>query len=335
MGGEGSATVKVRAYTPPSMCALPTGPEASADDEERHHRRQGCSVIVPTRNRPDLLRGGLAAVLPTLRPEDELLVIDSASDTDQTRAVTECLDVRSVRAERRGASLARNVGVAATTKAIMVFTDDDCRPQPGWLDVLERAFDSPEVGFVLGRVRADVEDANLPFDADARPAQRWLGVHDPIDLGVGACMAVRREAWEAVGGLDERLGTGTRLRSAEEHDLFYRLLRAGWVGCYEPNALVLHRDWRSRWEVVKYMWGVGLGTGALVAKVLRMGGAREAAPLLRRRLVTDGVQAIGHDIARRWKVPVLADALKLVGTLVGLCIGAALPLEGELFRPPS
>lgn len=296
---------------------------------------QGCSVIVASRNRPALLAESLTALLPTLRAGDEVVVVDSASDTDATARVAERFDVRVVRVDRKGLSLARNVGVPATTRQLVVFTDDDCRPQPGWLDVLEGAFDGPEIGFVLGRVRADVANANLPFDAIDRPAQRWVGAHDPIDLGVGACMAFRREAWTSAGGVDERLGAGTRLRVAEEHDLFYRLLRAGWVGRYEPDALVLHRDWRSRWDVVRYMWGVGLGTGAFVAKVARTGSLREAAPLIRRRLVTDGIVAIGRDVGRRWEVPAVADTLKLLGTVVGLCVGAVLPLDGDQFRRSS
>jgi GT2 family glycosyltransferase len=296
---------------------------------------RGCSVIVATRNRPALLRECLTVLLPTLRPGDELLVVDSASDSDETRRVAEANGVRTMRVLRKGLSLARNAGVAATSRPIMVFTDDDCRPRAGWLDALEGAFDAAEVGFVVGRVRADVDDANLPFESSERPAQRWVGLHDPIDLGVGACMAFRREAWSSAGGVDERLGAGTRLRVAEEHDLFYRLLRAGWSGRYEPEALVLHRDWRTRWDVVRYMWGVGLGTGAFVAKVARTGGLREASPLLRRRLWTDGLVAIRRDLARRWEVPALADTLKLLGTVVGLTVGAVLPLDGELFRVRS
>lgn len=277
----------------------------------------------------------MRSVLPTLRPDDELLVVDSASDTGETQVVVRSLGIRVVRAERKGASLARNVGVSATSGDLIVFTDDDCRPEPGWLDVLERAFDDPRVGFVLGRVRADVENANLPFDGTSGPARTWDGLHDPIDLGVGACMAFRREAWVEAGGLDERLGPGTRLRLAEEHDLFYRLLRSGWAGRYEPDALVIHRDWRTRWDVVRYMWCVGLGTGAMVAKIARTGGMGPARPLLRRRLVDDGVLAIGRDLAKHWEVPALADTFKLLGTVVGLSVGSLLPLDGEHFRRPS
>ncbi len=292
-----------------------------------------CAVVLCTRNRPEMLAEALASVLPTLRAGDELIVVDSASETDETRRVAESRGVRVVRAERKGLSRARNLGVAETAAAVVVFTDDDCRPQPGWLDRLTEGFTDDEVGFVLGQVRADVADAHLPFDAARpRPASRFCGPTDPIELGNGACMAFRRVAYDACGGADERLGAGTPLQSAEDHDLFCRLLHHRWIGVYDPDALVLHRDWRTHREVVKYNWGVGLGTGAMVAKLWRVADTRTVLPLLRRRLVTDGVVELARNVARRDKSAIVAHTLKLGGTLAGLGIGLAMRRDGERFR---
>ncbi len=280
-----------------------------------------------------MLADALDATIPTLRPGDELLVVDSASSTDSTQEVARQRGVRVARAGRKGLSRARNLGVAETDAPIVVFTDDDCRPQPGWLEHLADGFADSEVGFVLGQVRADVDNPHLPFDAARpRPRARFAGATDPIELGNGACMAFRRTAWEACGGADERLGAGTRLRSAEDHDLFVRLLHHGWTGVYEPDALVLHRDWRTHREVVRYNWGVGLGTGAMVAKLWRVADRRTVQPLLRRRLVTDGVVELTRNVAHRDKSAIVAHTLKLTGTLTGLAIGLALPRDGERFR---
>lgn len=296
-------------------------------------RSRRCAVIVCTRNRADMLDGGLAALTPTLRQGDELVVVDSASEDDATRLVAAAHDARLVTAPKPGLSRARNLGAASTTAEFVVFTDDDCRPEPGWLDHLMAGFDSEDVGFVLGQVRADVADAHLPFDA-ARPrdAARFAGPTDPIELGNGACMAFRRSAYEAVGGADERLGAGTALRSAEDHDLFCRLLRHHWVGVYAPDALVLHRDWRTHREVVFYNWGVGLGTGAMVAKLARLDGVSSVRALLRRRVMTDGLAELTRNVANRDRSAVVAHTLKLAGTLSGLAIGLVLPREGERFR---
>lgn len=292
-----------------------------------------CAVILCTRNRPELLDEALTALVPTLRADDEVVVVDSASDGDATRVVAQRHGVRVVRAERKGLSRARNLGVAMTTKDIVVFTDDDCRPQPDWLDLLAAEFADQMVGFVLGQVRADVENPHLAFDSDRpRPKARFAGPTDPIELGNGACMAFRRDAYLAIGGADERLGAGTRLKSAEDHDLFVRMLQHHWIGVYAPEALVLHRDWRTHREVVKYNWGVGLGTGAMVAKLARIADAKTVRPLLRRRLLTDGVIALSRNLRQRDKSAIVAHTLKLTGTLTGLAIGAVLPRRGENFR---
>lgn len=280
-----------------------------------------------------MLADALDAIAPTLRPTDTLVVVDSASATHESRAVADARGARVLRCERAGLSRARNEGVAGSTNEIIVFTDDDCRPQPGWLDALCAPFADDLVGFVLGQVRADVADAHLPFDA-ARPraAARFSGPTDPIDMGNGACMAFRRAAYVACGGADERLGAGTRLRSAEDHDLFCRLLHHRWAGVYVPDALVLHRDWRTHREVIRYNWGVGLGTGAMVAKLWRIAGRDTAAPLVRRRLVADGVAALARNVADRDKSAVAAHSLKLAGTIAGLGAGLVLRRDGERFR---
>ena len=222
--------------------------------------------------------------------------------------------------------------MAETSADIVVFTDDDCRPQPQWLDHLVAGFADSEVGFVLGQVRADVDTPHLPFDA-ARPRRaRFTGATDPIELGNGVCMAFRRSAWDACGGADAHLGAGTRLRSAEDHDLFVRLLHHGWTGVYEPDALVLHRDWRTHREVIRYNWGVGLGTGAMVAKLWRIADGATVRPLLRRRLVTDGVAELTRNVAHFDKSAIVAHTLKLTGTLTGLAAGLVLRRNGEVFR---
>ena len=291
-----------------------------------------CAVVICTRNRPAMLGEALDATIPTLRAGDELLVVDSASSTDEPRQVAVRGAVRVVRAERKGLSRARNLGVAQTTAEIVVFTDDDCRPQAGWLDVIEAAFDAPDIGFVIGRVRADVDDPYLPFDAKPRPARVFEGITDPIDIGHGACMAFRRAAYVAYGGADDRLGAGSRLLSAEDHDLFLRMLVHGWKGKYEPDAVVLHRDWRTHREVVLYCWGVGLGTGAMVGKMTRVTGLKATRPLLARRFGPDGFGELRRGLRRRSRSMVAASTLKLTGTLTGFVLGLVLRRDGERFR---
>jgi N-acetylglucosaminyl-diphospho-decaprenol L-rhamnosyltransferase len=57
----------------------------------------------------------------------------------------------------------------------------------------------------------------------------------PVDWVSGACLLVRREAWDAVGGFDP-----SYFMYMEDVDLCWRAARAGWIVGYEPAAEVLH-----------------------------------------------------------------------------------------------
>jgi glycosyltransferase involved in cell wall biosynthesis len=288
------------------------------------------SVILCTRNRAQLLGPAIAAVQAALREGDELVVVDSASDTDETAEVARAAGVTVLRADRPGLSVARNLGLTAASRPLIAFTDDDCRPAPDWLTRLAGPFADAGTGVATGAVRAD--EGELRFHDEPEP-RRFTFPTDPIEMGAGANMAFRREALDAVGGFDERIGAGTRLRSAEDHDAFWRVLRAGWTGAYVPDAVVSHHDWRDRWQIARLGWGTGLGTGAFVAKAIRAGTWREGQPLLATRLGRRGILAFASNVAKRWEVPALAEALKLTGTVAGFAVGAVLPIDGTRFRP--
>jgi GT2 family glycosyltransferase len=282
--------------------------------------------VLCTRDRPALLAEALETIAAVMAPGDELVVVDSASSTRDSVALAREAGAVVVEAARPGLAIARNLGVAAARGEVLAFTDDDCRPSHSWLDRLMAPFEDPEVGFATGSVRAD--EGRLRFLEHAAPREFRLPV-DPIDVGAGANMAIRRSALIDIGGFDERLGAGTTLRSSEDHDVFLRLLRAGWRGAAVPDALVVHYDWRSRWQAARLQWGTGLGTGAMVAKDARIHGWRSSWPLIRRRLGSDGVGAIVRDLARGWEVPALAEVLKLSGTVAGLAVGRALRINAD------
>jgi GT2 family glycosyltransferase len=79
-------------------------------------------------------------------------------------------------------------------------------------------------------------------------------------------MAIYRSAFAAVGTFDERLGPGTTFPGAEDNDLGFRLLEAGFNIHYEPEAVVYHRAWRSERDYLRLRWNYGLGRGAFYAK---------------------------------------------------------------------
>jgi GT2 family glycosyltransferase len=258
------------------------------------------SVIVCSRDRAQQLRRALPSILGSLRPGDELVLVDSASRNDDAVALAQELGIRHVRLTAPGLARARNAGIEASRNPLVAFTDDDCYPDAGWLAAVDRAFEDRGVGLVTGRVRSNraVAESNSTLDLPNRRVVE--GVTDPARLGHGANMVFRREALEAIGRFDERLGAGTPLRSAEDVDAFFRVLEAGWTVVYEPQASVLHDQWREG-ESLALRYGYGLGGGAFTAKVLarhRRLGARLVAGSLRNGAIPLARALLRRDWAR-------------------------------------
>src|SRR5687767_9385570 len=128
------------------------------------------SVIIPTYNRADDLRGTLGSLAGlTPRGDWEVIVVDNNSG-DHTRSVV--LDVANgfpvelqyLFEKEQGRCAALNRGILAARGEIIVTTDDDVRVEPDWLDQAAKALDEMQCDYVGGKV--------LPIWGGERPA--WL-----------------------------------------------------------------------------------------------------------------------------------------------------------------
>lgn len=264
-------------------------------------------VVVATRNRPEMLAGLLDALPAALRPQDAVLVVDSASTDEATMRLCASRGVRALRLDRPGTSRARNAGWRATGAPLVAFTDDDCTPQAGWAQALADALQECDV--VTGRVVPDRAVA-APVSLLDDPVGRELSPRTPI--GHGANCAFRREILDGTGGFDERLGPGTAARAGEDADLLLRALRAGARGRYEPAAVVVHRQWRSRGQALRQSYSYGVGQGA--ALVRTGAGTREA---LRQAAWEDGLRAGLSDLRSGYVTGAMAGLLRGTGAAVG------------------
>jgi GT2 family glycosyltransferase len=241
--------------------------------------RPPLSVVVPSRDRPALLRPCLTHLRASLSRADQLIVADSASTDPAVEHIARDHGADCVRLDRPGASRARNAGWRKARHDLIAFVDDDVRVEPGWATGLATAFAAhPLAAFVTGRIvlppGTPWTDVPIAIKEDRYPAVLRASTRGVI--GHGANFAVRRSALERIGGFDERLGAGGDFRAQEDNDLWDRLFAAGFEGRFEPVATAWHEQWRRRRALLPLNWCYGIGSGARVAKLLHTDRRRAA-----------------------------------------------------------
>lgn len=246
------------------------------------------SVVIPTRDRPELLSRCLDSVLACDYPAErvEVSVVDNAPAGAGTRELVERLRrsdgrVSYLLAPQPGSGSARNLGAQRASGELVAFVDDDVLVDRHWLAELAAGFRvAPEVSCVTGLVVAAELDTWAQqlfeeyggFGAGFEGAVLDVGGHRPEDplfpfnpgiLGSGNNVAFRRAALLDLGGYDACLGNGTPARAGEDWELFLRLLRRGHTAVYHPSAIVHHRHRRTFEQLRRQIrdYGVGMGAG--------------------------------------------------------------------------
>lgn len=196
------------------------------------------SVVVPTRNRATFLPRLLAALDRQTYDDFEVIIVDDAS-TDKTWEILQswCGDRRrAFRKDSAGGSYAaRNRGWSEANGSLIAFTDDDCLPEPGWVNALVAHVTEPEVVGVQGRTLA-------------RPGEVTPFTHQIEQTHGGppyrTCnMLYRRSEFVRQGGFEDQL------RWYADNIFGLRARAAGTI-VFAPEAVVLHpprpREWRTR-----------------------------------------------------------------------------------------
>ena len=229
-------------------------------------------------------------------------------------------------------SRARNAGLAAADTDVVLFTDDDCRPLPGWVEAVTDTFAADDrTGFVTGQVLASGGGAPTSVLIDETP--RVLDAGTPLNtMGHGANMSVRVAAAQAVGGFDPLLGAGSTLHAGEDTDMYRRLLAAGWHGRFVPTARVTHEQWRSRPQAVRMAYRYGTGFGAVAAKT-RWSDEELGRRLLRTGVVDAGLAQGWRDLRSRYEFGVVVCGAWTAGVAAGYLRTRRLDVAEDLLVP--
>jgi N-acetylglucosaminyl-diphospho-decaprenol L-rhamnosyltransferase len=257
------------------------------------------SALVVSYNTRALLLESLASLD---QDHVEMVVVDNASADGSADAVEQRYpSVRLFRsATNVGFAAAVNLAACRSSGEHLLLLNPDATLQRGALDALEQFLDdhprAAAVGAALVYADGRAQDSAFRFPGlaqialDLFPIPRLAGsrvngrvragdrpvrIHHPL----GACMLIRRDAWQAVGPFDEGY-----FMYVEEVDWCRRALATGWEVWHHPGAIAVHRGgqstrqqadamfaqlWRSRLRYYERFHSVGYNR--IVHALVRLG----------------------------------------------------------------
>ncbi|HEU5083324.1 MAG TPA: glycosyltransferase [Acidimicrobiales bacterium] len=136
----------------------------------------------------------------------------------------------------RGPAAARNAAVASSRAPLLAFTDDDCLPEPGWLEALVSSADGADI--VQGRTEPDRTQPR------AGVWDRTIRIDAPTALFETCNIAYRRSAFDGAGGFDESSTISARPGGrafGEDALLGAAVVAGGGRRAFAPDAVVRHR----------------------------------------------------------------------------------------------
>ena len=114
------------------------------------------SVVVVTKDRPQMIRSLLRSLTTQSLMPDEVILVDNNSSLSYETVIEEfrsVLPLRVVVEMTHGIPAARNRGIHEATGDIVLFTDDDCQADPSWIENIAKPFYlNPHIGTVGGEI---------------------------------------------------------------------------------------------------------------------------------------------------------------------------------------
>lgn len=220
-------------------------------------------VVVVSFNSANHLRDCVASALRW--PGTNVIVVDNAS-TDGSLETVADLDVSVVAsASNDGFAHGCNRGAAAGRQPAVLFLNPDAILEEGAVEAMLEQFSNPRVALVAPKILDEQGTVDLSLRRFPRlgstiaqalfihrlfPRAGWADelIRDPrayeaagsAEWVSGACMLVRREVFDAIGGFDEGF-----FMYCEDTDLCARIRARGQTIRYEPAAVIRHLGGRS------------------------------------------------------------------------------------------
>jgi GT2 family glycosyltransferase len=221
------------------------------------------TVIIPTRNRVDLLRTCLEGVASTAYPKIDVIVVDNGSDDPETLDYLAAMEKSHIRVMRHPgpfnySTINNRAAREAQGQLLCLLNNDIEVTSPDWLSIMAKQAMRADVGAVGAQLLypdGRIQHAGVVIGVGnaAGHAHRFVRPQEEgyfrrhmlpqfTSAVTGACLVVDRERFLAVSGLDER----NFAVAYNDVDLCLRLNQRGWQSLYEPRAVLIHHESVSR-----------------------------------------------------------------------------------------
>lgn len=198
------------------------------------------SVAIPTYGRDRVLIGTLRYLLAPDPPPAEILVLDQTPRHEevverQLTAWAAASQIRWLRLPEPSITRAMNQGLLLARGEVVLFLDDDIRPEPDLIAAHIAAHQDTGAALVAGRI---IQPWQEGLDYNQQQGFHFAGLKPYwIDEFVGCNFSVRRDVALALGGFDENF---VKVAYRFEAEFAFRLRRAGHRIYFEPAACIHH-----------------------------------------------------------------------------------------------
>lgn len=219
-------------------------------------------IIVPVFNTPDLLRRCVNSLWGYVQHPYRLCIADDCSSSSALQFYLEDLEAMNIdifryRLHRIGVGEILNKVIEQSEAPLFCLLHSDTRSISDWLTPMAHEMKLHSNVGVVGALllfppekpeplSGSIQHAGVARNSKGVPYHIWRGHSGNISYAKrrreinavsGACMLIRREAWNAVGGFDSQLFSGRF-----DIDFCYSARKLGWKVVYQPAATLLHHE---------------------------------------------------------------------------------------------
>jgi O-antigen biosynthesis protein len=207
------------------------------------------SIVIPAYNKWQYTGNCLYSIFKNTEADYEVIVVDDAS-TDKTKEILSTIkNLRFVKNEKNSGFVDTcNYGAKVSKGNYILFLNNDTMVTSNWLQPLLAAIKEADVGAVGSKLvypNGTLQEAGGIIWRDGsgwnygrgdNPEKPEYNYVREVDYCTGACLLVKKDLFEKLGGFDVRFRPGYY----EETDLCFSIRKLGYKVMYQPMSKVVH-----------------------------------------------------------------------------------------------